>query len=97
MRKKLGKYIVHISQDYFFKLCLQRRITTSEEKDKLFRSICDSISSFLKGEQGVALFSPTYVNSNGQRIRSFEISPLLSPDNPKTLHYIRKMNQRRKR
>lgn len=98
MRKKSGKYIVYINQEYFEKLCAQRGIAGNNvEKQKFFNSISENISSFLKGDQKAPFISSIFTNDKGQCIKGIEASPLLSSDSPKTLHYIRKINQRRKR
>ncbi|MDD3037910.1 hypothetical protein [Bacteroides sp.] len=98
MKKKSGKYIVYVDQEYFQFLCDKNGVKTRAEGDVFFHKLMDEVSNFIKGKGiGSVLFTLSFIDKNGNRRKSIEVTPLLSADNPKTLHYIRKINNRKKR
>lgn len=98
MKKKLGKYIAYVDQEYFKQLCDKQGAKTHDDWDKIYRKLMDEVSNFIKGKGTASvLFTVSFIDKNGNRKKSIEITPLLSADNPNTLHYIRRMNNRKRR
>lgn len=95
MRRKIGKHIVYIDYEYFNMLCLHRRVKTDKDRSDLYQEIIKEVIGFIEGKKSV-FFANLFIDSTGKRRRAIEITPLLSFDNKKTLHYIRKTNKRRR-
>lgn len=97
MKLKAGQYIVYINEEYFRLLCKQRLVITKEERDQLYEKLTNEIGEFIKSEATVSvLYSTVFTDNEGKRRKAIQISPILSAGNPKSLHYIRKINKRRK-
>lgn len=98
MNKNIRKHIVSIDKEYLDGLFFEYNADTKEAKSKVLEKLMDTITSFLDSKKPCdVLFANMFTDKNGKRRKTIEISPVLFPDNMKTLHYIRETNKRRRK